>query len=351
MREPGQGLGAAEDRMKSSQVSHITGNQDSTPVLLCGYPKSGTTLLLALLDRHPELLVFPEESKFFKHVIGHPERQNLDYVWSHTGASAFQFGEVQWASGYRDYSDINIEAYQAAVRARWERGDQSERALVECTILGYGDVTGQMDRRYWVEKTPLNERYLDRARALWPSLRAMYIVRDPRDNFCSYRKKRELGGQVLTLPEFVIAWARSVYFWRRFAHRHATGLLIRYCDLVRNPRAVMQRVCDFLQVRWDDILLKPTRNGVFWSGNSMHGMEHEGISTTSLGKYRDLLSPDEVAFLETWLGPIMQHHGWDFDSGEFSWQRLARSIMAGQGGHIRQTGDMLLCLLGACRYL
>src|SRR5262245_11056209 len=42
------------------------------PVLLCGYPKSGTTLLLALLDHHPDLLVFPEESRFFTQMLDPP---------------------------------------------------------------------------------------------------------------------------------------------------------------------------------------------------------------------------------------------------------------------------------------
>lgn len=35
-------------------------------VIISGYPKSGTTLLQSLLDYHPQLLVFPEEMKYFK---------------------------------------------------------------------------------------------------------------------------------------------------------------------------------------------------------------------------------------------------------------------------------------------
>jgi len=35
------------------------------PVFLGGHPKSGTSLLRALLDSHPQLVVYPEESGFF----------------------------------------------------------------------------------------------------------------------------------------------------------------------------------------------------------------------------------------------------------------------------------------------
>ena len=34
------------------------------PVILCGNPKSGTTLLLSLLDNHPQLTVSPEEFSY-----------------------------------------------------------------------------------------------------------------------------------------------------------------------------------------------------------------------------------------------------------------------------------------------
>jgi hypothetical protein len=35
---------------------------------IAGYPKSGTTLLLSLLDNHPQLVVVPEETLFFDRV-------------------------------------------------------------------------------------------------------------------------------------------------------------------------------------------------------------------------------------------------------------------------------------------
>ncbi len=36
------------------------------PVFICGYQKSGTTLLLNLLDNHPELVVMPGDSSMVK---------------------------------------------------------------------------------------------------------------------------------------------------------------------------------------------------------------------------------------------------------------------------------------------
>ena len=306
--------------------------QNCSPVFICGYPKSGTTLLLALLDRHPQLLVFPEESKFLKRVMRHPERQNLDYILTQTGANAFRFGVVHWSSGYRDFSSIDFAEYEKSLREHWGKSDGTERSLLESVVFSYGEVTGQINKRHWVEKTPCNERYLEKALAWWPELRAIYILRDPRDNYCSYRKKRGRDSKVFSLERFVSGWCESVRAWEQFAAHHANTLLIHYGNLVQHPRAIMQEVCNFLQVSWDDILLKPTRNGVFWAGNSMYDAKFEGISTASLGKYRDLLAPDEVNFLETWLGHIMMRYGWQLEQGTPSWRRAVCELFAGGDG-------------------
>ena len=39
------------------------------PVFIAGHPKAGTSLLLNLLDSHSQLLVFPEETLFFREVL------------------------------------------------------------------------------------------------------------------------------------------------------------------------------------------------------------------------------------------------------------------------------------------
>ena len=39
---------------------------ENAATFICGHPKSGTSLLLTLLDSHPQLVVYPEESHFFR---------------------------------------------------------------------------------------------------------------------------------------------------------------------------------------------------------------------------------------------------------------------------------------------
>ena len=40
-----------------------------SPIFICGHPKSGTSLLRSILDSHPEIIVYPEETGFFRRYL------------------------------------------------------------------------------------------------------------------------------------------------------------------------------------------------------------------------------------------------------------------------------------------
>lgn len=327
--------------------------QIGIPVFICGYPKSGTTLLLALLDRHPQLLVFPEESKYFKLVLDHPNRCNPEYILTHTGAKSLRLGEFRYTSGYRDYSGVDFEAFQSFLITQWSAGEQSEPGLLETLMDTYGHATHQTEKKYWVEKTPLNERYLKRVDSWWPDLRAIYILRDPRDNYCSYRRQKTAQYQAkqgqllkngtksssksnqqnsdnskhLLLDEFIAYWLESINAWRNFSRRHSQCLLIRYDDLVLSPRTEMGRICEFLEISWDDTLLEPTRNGSLWTGNSMYGTKFAGVSKSSLGRYKKELVSEEIKYLDSWLYVILESYGWATDSNLIPLNALLRRLV------------------------
>jgi len=282
-----------------------------SPVMICGYPKSGTTLLLALLDRHPELLVFPEEGKFFKRELRETGTPTVEEALSRTGARGLRHDEIRPTSGYRDYSSIDFGLYEEAVQREWAASDHSWRALFEAIIFAYGEITDQLAASYWVEKTPRNERHLPEAQQWWPDLRAIYVLRDPRDNYCSYRRKRPNNRRWLPVPEFVRGWCKSLVDWNAFVQSGGKGLLVRYCDLVESPRETLERICGFLSIDWNDSLLQPTRNGVGWGGNSTTGRTLDGISAAMVGRYRDELTKPIVCEIEKWLSGIARLFGWE----------------------------------------
>ncbi len=284
------------------------------PVFLGGHPKSGTSLLRALLDSHPQLVVYPEETGFFRRYL--PQSTNLElsaklelaksnliqiFTWQCENQPASQEGYPD-----RDYSTISFdEVSEAMADIITQAGYRHDGDILSAAILAYGKVSGQwqVGARHWVEKSPYNEYYADQMFAWWPEARCIYIVRDPRDNHASYRRKHPDWN-----AEFFAAnWNRSVSACQQNIERYGEQCcrLIRYEDLVRKSQETLNQITDFLGIDANPTLAQPTRAGASWKGNSMFADQFSAISTTPLGRWKETLEPSEAAVIELMAADAM----------------------------------------------
>ena len=61
-----------------------------------------------------------------------------------------------------------------------------------------------------------------------------------------------------------------------------------YDSLINKPELSMRKICDFIGIEFEDILLKPTKMGVPWSGNSIRGIVKEKIFKNPHIAYKSL---------------------------------------------------------------
>ncbi len=297
--------------------------RSTVPLFICGFPKSGTTLLSALLDGHPELLVLPEETHYFRRLdalSSLPRAERVGFLLEHTQLARMDAGHEEDLhrergdySDYRDYRHFDFPAFRGELERRFAGTDGSDRALLDGLVATFAEATGQTGRSVWVEKTPQNEDNLDRILAWYPKARILYIVRDPRDTYLSYaafRPWRSKGD--FDVRRFTAVWAQSLIRWR--AHAAAAGsdraMVVRYEDVATSPEAHMRRIAGFLGVRFDDCLLVPTKLGQPWEGNSMHGDSFQGIDTRPIGRWKSRLGAEDLAFIEAFLGKAMVDLGY-----------------------------------------
>ncbi len=284
---------------------------------ICGHPKSGTSLLAGLLDGHPQLVVYPEESGYFRRVYDQLEAADVDapammetqvlhiFHWNPRDPHPTQANFPG-----RDYSNVPFEQVRAAFHRILDAQGVSARTLLPAAMLAFGEVAGLLSEEIqrWVEKTPYNEYFAEEIFALWPQARCLHVVRDPRDNYASYRRKHPDWR-----PEvFALSWRASLQ--RGLRNRRTFGaeryLILRYEDLVLNVDETVELVRRFLGIEDDPALRRPTRLGRPWQGNSMFGEAFDGVSASPVGRYRRHLSPGEVARLEAALGQEMARWGY-----------------------------------------
>jgi len=272
------------------------------PIFICGYPKSGTTLLLSLLDNHQQLTVFPEETTFFRYAI--KTRKNNPWLslsiyrfLTQTKCRFILSKKIVDGGGKRFYDDIDRGEFIKLCLINYLKYGESEpirfTSILESTIDAYGQIIRSDKIKYWVEKTPLNERFLPIIQKCWADFKALYIIRNPFDNFCSYRIKREKEQLALPVKLFYELWNRSINNFLSFSQKYPNkSLLLRYEDLVLDPKKQMLKICDFLNIDWNQSLLIATRNGKHWTGNSQHKTELKIITDELVGISKEKLEPE-----------------------------------------------------------
>ena len=137
----------------------------------------------------------------------------------------------------------------------------------------------------------------------------MHVIRDPRDNFASYKRKQpDWDAKIFTwdwVRSTPAGWANQAKFG---ADRY---FVIQFEELLRNPEIETRRLAEFLGLDWDEALLQPTRVGDSWRGNSMFDDKFQAISTDPIGRWKELISIVDLAIVQAIAGRAMTAVGYE----------------------------------------
>jgi hypothetical protein len=232
------------------------------PVFVLGYYKSGTSLLLNLLDGHPDVVALPSESRHFPRFVDRTEAMSpeqtvrlLQVEWVRRTVSPYGIPPF-WTLGEPSGGDDDPYVLFTVYLRRFAEA-RGGRDLLGAVAQAVAATTGASPR-VWVEKTPTHEFQLDRIRAAYPEARFVHVVRDPRSTIQSIL--RFDGERPIVDP--LTAAAEIARSFEVAAREAGDGyLVVRYEDLVEQPAAVMLRVAQAVEIPFDETLLAPTAGG------------------------------------------------------------------------------------------
>ncbi len=252
-----------------------------------GAPRSGTTVLRRLFDRHPAVCSGAETKLFV------PAAFNLEWL-----ARSYQIPLVELEGMRRSARSQSAFVDDFAARVRADRGKER-----------------------WAEKTPQNIRHLDWILARWPKASVVHIVRDGRDVICSMRQHpdwRWVDGrwQKVLVP-------RSLeWYATRWLDDTASGMAwrddpryveVRYEDLVADPGPVLRAICDGVGVAPDgEWLARAGRREDDADAGQTKRPDYEGaVSGASVGRWRADLDAAEQREVERLCGPRLRELGYE----------------------------------------
>lgn len=332
-------------------------------LFLGGCPKSGTTLLQALLDNHPQLMVFPRETHYMDerdkykalgdfqsklcHLITRSSLRSVEQAWRETSKEAVS-QQPQFI--YERF----VQIAQSFVAQPW----MNDSFLLSETIRAYAVTLGHnwQECMRWVEKTPSNVPYAEELFRLFPDAKLIHLLRDPRAVFASRRRLLlDRYGAYTKAHRLVREWNHSARQIERLRNYRDNCLVIRYEDLVRDSRGVMERICRFAGIDFLPGLLEPTWAGSDWHGNSAYFNALNGIDKQPLDRWKKELSASEIWWVDIHCRAGMAAAGYEpAASARFSFGRWMRRLPGESvGGYLRARKSSLCQMMGVledCRY-
>src|SRR5688572_15239872 len=210
-----------------TRSSHNNRHAQLLPVpFIVGVPRSGTTLLRLMCDRHPDLSV-PPEMGFMPYVT------RLDRREPHTSF-------LKALTTLPSWPDANID------------GVQFEEALSAIEPFNVSEGVRTFYRTYarrfgksrWGDKTPAYCLHMRDIEKILPEAHFIHIIRDGRDVALSLRGLWfSPGDEIEQLAHHWRSWIQTA---QRAGKRCRHYMEVRYEDLIASAAPVLRRICDFI---------------------------------------------------------------------------------------------------------
>jgi len=200
-------------------------------------------MLVTVLERSPAVFCLKGEGAFFEH------QTQVDQLapWKR----GRRVSDLIQASGL---SKEDVGALNAALRAEVEAPGGPAPSAQSLYARGMAHLASQHGATRWAQKATSYVFHVDAILDAFPQARLVFLARNPLDLAASTNRRNASGAKLLCM---VWGWNRGM----RLAREHQQAyperfLLVRYEDLTRQPRAVLERIFDFADLAFDPAYLQ-----------------------------------------------------------------------------------------------
>src|SRR5690242_4571314 len=205
----------------------IEGSQWNSPIFIVGAPRSGTTLLRNMLNRHPSIAICRETE--FHHLVFQRRRA--------FGSLIDMRNRQRLVKQYLPTRRIQrMQMDLQGLETTLLREGTSYEAFFASLLRFYAQAHG---KRRCGEKTPQHALFTETLCEWYPGATIIHLVRDPRDVVASLLRVPWASHNVLGNAHL---WVRCNVAARRSRHR-PQYLLVRYEELVAQPELELKRIC------------------------------------------------------------------------------------------------------------
>lgn len=274
---------------------------DHPPIFVVGVGRSGTSLVQSMLAAH-SAVAFPPETAFVRRYVSN---RFLSKYARRNGPAAV----VKLLESDSYFQRTRLSAAEL-VEAVGKQGEVTDARLYEQLLRNYAR---SVVKQRVGDKDPRLIEYLPLLKRLFPGAWVVHVIRDPRDVLASKK---------------VASWSKDRSVLRHvFANRvqlrmglEQGPLLFKeryqeilYEDLLARPETVLRRVCEGLELQYEERMLEFSRAAASLVSQAEMSWKSETLGpllTTNSGKWRERLSPWEVVMTERICRQAMMYGGY-----------------------------------------
>lgn len=271
------------------------------PVFVVGAPRSGTTLAYSVLLASGAFPLYEAESRIVECQVRY-------------GSLSRQDNFEQFLSDFRQSrqfvrSGIEWDAFA--------RGAEAHRgSYIEMLSYLMQSICGLQGKTRWMEKTPNHVLYMDALAAAFPDALFVHAIRDGRDVALSQRKLG-MASNYSDDPLIQLVWAGKIWAelvragrasGRRLGARY---LELHYRDVVGDLEGQLERLNRFGKLEITPEKVEATTVSALGRSNTAFADPMKGISNKGLERWRETLSPEELATLEWAIGERLEELGYE----------------------------------------
>jgi hypothetical protein len=275
--------------------------RSKAPVFVLGCGRSGTKLLYHTLLSAGGFAVYHAESNAFN-LLG------------------LRFGSLERRENRRDLLDHWLRS-MLFYRSGLSHEEIEPRILEECRNAGdflrilMETIARKQGVERWAECTPLHLLYLPVIKKLLPDALIVHIIRDGRDvavsldrigwikPFAWDRKRRLLAPAIF--------WKWIVSKSRKYGQALGQDYMeVHYEDVVEKPRETLARIGVFIDHDLDYDRIQQNAQGSMVDPNSSFRGDGQEKESNPVGRWKTVLSADEVAQVESLIGDELKETGY-----------------------------------------
>lgn len=269
-------------------------------VWILGYERSGTTLVRSVLARSPQLAVHLSEPHYILELF-----QRFGAHVDHLPAA------IEFLASHRKFPaafprNEGAAEGDAKIRALADLYAGEQRLPLSEFVLRF--FRAQHDfgaHRPLVLKHPEFTYHLEMLEALFPETMIVNMLRDPRAAISSSMARWPKA----SIEWRIRRWIRAVAAAEAWQQRHPDRILtLRYEDLVREPTAALDRLCQFLGIRADPVMLAGTGGEATEVTGS--ASPQGGVDASPLKTWRTRLTTRQQRYIERRCGSWMATYGY-----------------------------------------